>query len=201
MTQEKQNSIRILQNKPVKKNLSASSIFLLGFFIGLIVSAIFFLIFFNSNHTVEMESNTAEILQQNELEKNNHVSSESNHEHSENEDENTDSYKQHVNEKDLKNIFRHENKVQAPKNPSKSPFEQMNESEKKNSLKITSSSTQPPLAKPITKETALESKIKKPITQKIEEKEISAADKKLEDVSPEGSVKVLIDRRAIENKP
>ena len=201
MTQEKQNSIRILQNKPVKKTLSASSIFLLGFFIGLIVSAIFFLIFFNSNHTVEMESNTSEILQQNELEKNNHVSSESNHEHSENEDENADSYKQHVNEKDLKNIFRHENKVQAPKIPSKSPFEQMNESEKKNSLKIASSSTQPPLAKPITKETALESKIKKPITQKIEEKEISAADKKLEDVSPEGSVKVLIDRRAIENKP
>jgi len=199
MTQEKQNSIRILQNKPVKKNLSASSIFLLGFFIGLIVSAIFFLIFFNSNHTVEMESNTSEILQQNELETNNHVSSESSHEH--NEDEISDSYKQHVNEKDLKNIFRHENKVQAPKNPSKSPFEQMNESEKKNSLKITSSSTQPPLAKPITKETALESKIKKPITQKIEEKEISAADKKLEDVSPEGSVKVLIDHRAIENKP
>ena len=199
MTQEKQNSIRILQNKPVKKNLSASSIFLLGFFIGLIVSAIFFLIFFNSNHTVEMESNTSEILQQNELEKNNHVSSESSHEH--NEDEVSDSYKQHVNEKDLKNIFRHENKAQAPKNPSKSPFEQMNESEKKNSLKITSSSTQPPLAKPITKETTLESKIKKPITQKVEEKEISAADKKLEDVSPEGSVKVLIDRRAIENKP
>lgn len=199
MTQEKQNSIRILQNKPVKKTLSASSIFLLGFFIGLIVSAIFFLIFFNSNHTVEMESNTSEILQQNELEKNNHVSSESSHEH--NEEEISDSYKQHVNEKDLKNIFRHENKAQAPKKPSKSPFEQMNESEKKNSLKIASSSTQPPLAKPITKETALESKIKKPITQKIEEKEISAADKKLEDVSPEGSVKVLIDRRAIENKP
>lgn len=199
MTQEKQNSIRILQNKPVKKTLSASSIFLLGFFIGLIVSAIFFLIFFNSNHTVEMESNTSEILQQNELEKNNHVSSESSHEH--NEEEISDSYKQHVNEKDLKNIFRHENKAQAPKNPSKSPFEQMNESEKKNSLKITSSSTQPPLAKPITKEIALESKIKKPITQKIEEKEISAPDKKLEDVSPEGSVKVLIDRRAIENKP
>lgn len=199
MTQEKQNSIRILQNKPVKKTLSASSIFLLGFFIGLIVSAIFFLIFFNSNHTVEMENNTSEILQQNELEKNNHVSSESSHEH--NEEEISDSYKQHVNEKDLKNIFRHENKVQAPKNPSKSPFEQMNEPEKKNSLKIASSSTQPPLAKPITKEIALESKIKKPITQKVEEKEISAADKKLEDVSPEGSVKVLIDRRVLENKP
>lgn len=202
MTQEKQNSIRILQNKPVKKNLSASSIFLLGFFIGLIVSSIFFLIFFNSNHTVEMESNTSEILQQNELEKNNHVSSESNHEHSENEDENADSYKQHVNEKDLKNIFRHENKVQVPKIPSKSPFEQMNESEKKHSLTtVTSASTQPLLAKPITKEIALESKIKKPITQKVEEKEISTADKKLEDVSPAGSVKVSIDRRAIENKP
>ena len=65
MTQEKQNSIRILQNKPVKKNLSASSIFLLGFFIGLIDYANIFLICYNSNLTVEMESNTSEILQQN----------------------------------------------------------------------------------------------------------------------------------------
>lgn len=196
MTQEKQNSIRILQNKPIQKSLNKSSIFLLGFFVGIIFSVVFLLIFFSSNHGFGLENPTSAILHQNELETNNELSSEPN-----DEDEDSNSYKQHINEKDLKDIFKHENKMQMPKNQNKSPFEQISESENKNAPMVTSSLTQPSLAKPITKETALESKIKKPILQKVEEKEISTDDKKLEDVSPAGSVKVSIDRRAIENKP
>ena len=196
MTQEKQNSIRILQNKSTKKNFSKSIVFILGLFIGFIISSILFLILFNTNQFIKMEKNTSETLQQNEFEKLNALPSESNHGHNE-EEEDSSAYKQHVNEKDLKDVFKHGNNKIETKNLNKtSPFEQFNGSEKKNLTVI-----QPPLAKPITKEKATEPKIKKILALKTEEKQINTTSKEIEEVSPIGSVKVSIDRRYIENRP
>lgn len=190
MTQEKQNSIRILQNKSAKKPLSKSIVFLLGLFIGFIVSSIFFLIFFNTNQTIKVEENSSEILHQNESEKVNSFPSEPSHE-----DDDSITYRQHVNEKDLKNLFKHENKNQANHSlNTTSPFEQMDVSEKKNTK------TQPPVIKSIAKEKAIEAKIKT-VPTKAEEKQTTTTSKEIEDVSPIGSVKVSIDRRPIENKP
>lgn len=193
MTQEKQNSIRILQNKPAKKSLSKSIVFLLGVLIGFIVSSILFLIFFNTNKIPQIEENSSEILHQNESEKVNNFPSEPNHE-----DNDSITYRQHVNEKDLKNLFKHENKNLDTNSLNKtSPFEQINGSDKK-PLKP----TQPPVSKPIVKEQQpRDPKIKTIPAAKAEEKQIPTTNKEVEDVSPVGSVKVSIDRRQIENKP
>lgn len=199
MTQEKQNSIRILQNKPTKKNLTKSSVFLLGFFVGLIFSAILFLIFFNSDRVIEIENNTSEVVHQNELEKVDHSSSESNYK--QNEDNDSYAYKQHVNEKDLKNLFKHENKTQEPKTLNKSPFEQITGSENKTLQTASHTQTKPPLTKPITKEANLELKTKKKTVLNTEKKEINITGKVAEEVSPAGSVQVSIDRRELESKP
>ena len=113
MTQEKQTSIRILQSKPAKKTLGKSSVFLLGLIAGMVISAIFFFVFININPTENTSTNTDSVATQEPELRDVHAEETATNHH----DENAGAYKQHINEKDFNQIFKHENKVAAQKNP------------------------------------------------------------------------------------
>ena len=153
MTQEKQTSIRILQSKPTKKTLGKTSVFLLGLLVGMISTAILMLTFFHSNITTETDLITTESTSEKEAENTARSSAEAMH--TTHDDDGSNAYKQHLNEKDLNNLFKHPNKTQEVKNVNKSPFEQIAIPENKKTVIATSVKTIPPLAKTMTKETIL----------------------------------------------
>jgi len=197
MTQEKQTSIRILQSKPAKKTLGKSSVFLLGLIAGMVISAIFFFVFINMNPTESASTNTDSVATQEPELRDVHAEEAATNHH----DENAGAYKQHINEKDFNQIFKHENKVAAQKNPNPnaSPFEQM--------LKPEAKPVPPPAvtrpqaaitAKPVPK-AKVEAKPEAAV--KPTEKEATPKKEEAQEASPEGTVKVTIDRKVIENKP
>lgn len=211
MTQEKQTSIRILQSKPTKKTLGKTSVFLLGLLVGMISTAILMLTFFHSNITTETDLITTESTSEKDAESTARSSAEAMH--TTHDDDGSNAYKQHLNEKDLNNLFKHPNKTQEVKNVNKSPFEQIGTPENKKTVIATSVKTIPPLAKPMTKETIPKVGVKpnedvQPKTEvKVKEetkpviKEILKKKEQVKEASPEASVKVTIDRRAAEIKP
>lgn len=191
MTQEKQTSIRILQSKPTKKTLGKSSIFLLGLLAGVILSAIFFFTFihFNQAETSDVANEEA-VLQESQQ----HEDSPENQTHH---DESAVAYKQqHINEKDIKQLFKHENKQPvAPKNPDASPFEQILKPEGK-----------PAPATPHKPQVQNEKTAVNPTKPKIEQKNNTPPTTNGKDIasnkaesSPEGSVKI-IESKVVENK-
>lgn len=192
MTQEKQTSIRILQSKPVKKTWGKSSIFLLGLLTGIILSAIFFFIFINFNQpeTLTDSVETTSAVQEQDVQA--HTEEATNNQH----DESAGAYKQHINEKDFNQIFKHENKpVPQPVPKSGSPFEQMLKPEVKPAPALAS---KPPVvpAKPVAAATA-----KPKVEAKAAEKEAPAKKEEVQEISPEATVKMTIERKEIENKP
>jgi len=195
MTQEKQTSIRILQSKPVKKTLGKSSFFLIGLFVGIISTALFFFVFFNFDRTQEdMASGSIN------AEDNVHAtSSETPQNH---EDDDAHSYKQqHLNEKDFNNIFKHDRKSVENQNTNKSPFEQILSPEDKKTQPVPHKAPLPPLAKPIEKAGVKKAEEKPKLESKPEVKETPIKKDEVKEISPEGSVKVSINSRETENKP
>lgn len=190
MTQEKQTSIRILPSKPTKKTVGKSTIFLLGLLTGIIFSSIFFLAFININSsknedvTSDETQVTEEIHQHNVPNDDNAVP---------NHDENAVAYKQHINDKDFNKIFKHENKPVEPTKLTGSPFEQIIKPETKPAV---SAPLKPPTQ--IAKPTAGQVKPKIEATPNTIVKPNKPVE---EDISPEGSVKMSIDRKVIEDKP
>lgn len=198
MTQEKQTSIRILQSKPAKKTLGKSSVFLLGLIAGMVISAIFFFVFININPTENNSTNTDSVATQEPELRDVHAEETATNHH----DENAVAYKQHINEKDFNQIFKHENKVAAQKNPNPnaSPFEQMLKPEAKPAVSPPAA-TRPQAAitaKPVPK-AKVEAKAE--TAAKSTEKEAAPKKEEAQEASPEGTVKVTIDRKVIENKP
>ncbi len=187
MTQEKQTSIRILQSKPTKKSLGKPTIFLLGLLTGIIFSSIFFLAFTNINSSKNIDVTSDETQITEEVHQR-HVPNDDNtvSDH----DENAVAYKQHINEKDFNKIFKHENKPNEPKNPSGSPFEQILKPDNK---PVVSTPLKAPV--PIAKPAVSQAKPKVAPTTKAEVKPVE------EEISPEGSVKISIDRKVVEDKP
>ncbi|WP_434278655.1 hypothetical protein [Acinetobacter sp. CE-15] len=192
MTQEKQTSIRILQSKPAKKTLGKSSVFLLGLIAGMVISAIFFFVFININPTENTSTNTDSVATQEPELRDVHAEETATNHH----DENAGAYKQHINEKDFNQIFKHENKVAAQKNPNPnaSPFEQMLKPEAKPAVPPPAAIT----AKPVPK-AKVEAKAE--TAAKPTEKEAAPKKEEAQEASPEGTVKMTIDRKVIENKP
>ena len=198
MTQEKQTSIRILQSKPAKKTLGKSFVFLLGLIAGMVISAIFFFVFINMNPTESASTNTDSVATQEPELRDVHAEEAATNHH----DENAGAYKQHINEKDFNQIFKHENKVAAQKNPNPnaSPFEQMLKPEAKPAVPPPTA-TRPQAAitaKPVPK-AKVEAKAE--TAAKSTEKEAAPKKEEAQEASPEGTVKVTIDRKVIENKP
>ena len=198
MTQEKQTSIRILQSKPAKKTLGKSSVFLLGLIAGMVISAIFFFVFINMNPTESASTNTDSVATQEPELRDVHAEEAATNHH----DENAGAYKQHINEKDFNQIFKHENKVAAQKNPNPnaSPFEQMLKPEAKPAVPPPAA-TRPQAAitaKPVPK-AKVEAKAE--TAAKSTEKEAAPKKEEAQEASPEGTVKMTIDRKVIENKP
>ncbi|MDN5417210.1 MAG: hypothetical protein L0G09_07195 [Acinetobacter sp.] len=198
MTQEKQTSIRILQSKPAKKTLGKSFVFLLGLIAGMVISAIFFFVFINMNPTESASTNTDSVATQEPELRDVHAEEAATNHH----DENTGAYKQHINEKDFNQIFKHENKVAAQKNPNPnaSPFEQMLKPEAKPAVPPPAA-TRPQAAitaKPIPKAKV---EAKPEAAAKPTEKEAAPKKEEAQEASPEGTVKMTIDRKVIENKP
>ena len=198
MTQEKQTSIRILQSKPAKKTLGKSSVFLLGLIAGMVISAIFFFVFININPTENTSTNTDSVATQEPELRDVHAEETATNHH----DENAGAYKQHINEKDFNQIFKHENKVAAQKNPNPnaSPFEQMLKPEAKPAVPPPAA-TRPQAAitaKPVPK---VKVEAKAETAAKPTEKEAAPKKEEAQEASPEGTVKVTIDRKVIENKP
>lgn len=194
MTQEKQTSIRILQSKPAKKTLGKSSVFLLGLIAGMVISAIFFFVFINGNPTENTSTNTDSVAtQEPELRDVDAEEAATNHH-----DENVGAYKQHINEKDFNQIFKHENKVAAQKNPNPnaSPFEQMLKPAVPPPAATRSQATI--TAKPVPKAKV---EAKPEAAAKPTEKEAAPKKEEAQEASPEGTVKMTIDRKVIENKP
>ena len=198
MTQEKKTSISILQSKPAKKTLGKSSVFLLGLIAGMVISAIFFFVFININPTENNSTNTDSVATQEPELRDVHAEETATNHH----DENAGAYKQHINEKDFNQIFKHENKVAAQKNPNPnaSPFEQMLKPEAKPAVSPPAA-TRPQAAitaKPVPK-AKVEAKAE--TAAKSTEKEAAPKKEEAQEASPEGTVKVTIDRKVIENKP
>jgi hypothetical protein len=191
MTQEKQTSIRILQSKPVKKTLGKSSVFLLGLLTGIIISSFFFLVFINLNQA-ETVSDTAEAAASaQEADVQTHTEETATNQH----DESAGVYKQHINDKDFNQIFKHENKpAPQPSSKGNSPFEQMLKPEAKPAPAI---AAKPPVipAKPVV------SAVKPKVEPKASEKEVPAKKEEAQEISPEATVKMTIERKEIENKP
>ena len=188
MTQEKQTSIRILQSKPTKKTLGKSSIFLLGLLTGVIITSIFFLAFISLNPTKNSTTSQDETLtEEKQAEPTPDNASATHH------DENAAVYKQHINEKDFNKIFKHENKPTEQKNPSGSPFEQI--------LKPESKPTTPVLQKPAIITTKPVVNAVKPKVEPPTKPVVKVTKTAEEEISPEGSVKVSIDRKVVENNP
>lgn len=197
MTQEKQTSIRILQSKPAKKTLGKSSVFLLGLIAGMVISAIFFFVFINIKPTENTSTNTDSVATQEPELRDVHAEETTTNHH----DENVGAYKQHINEKDFNQIFKHENKVATQKNPipNASPFEQMLKPEAKPVPQSAATRPQAAItAKPIPK-AKVEAKAE--ASAKPTEKEAVPKKEEVQEASPEGTVKVTIDRKVIENKP
>ncbi|ENU57587.1 putative exported protein [Acinetobacter guillouiae MSP4-18] len=198
MTQEKQTSIRILQSKPAKKTLGKSFVFLLGLIAGMVISAIFFFVFINMNPTESASTNTDSVATQEPELRDVHAEEAATNHH----DENAGAYKQHINEKDFNQIFKHENKVAAQKNPNPnaSPFEQMLKPEAKPAVPPPAA-TRPQAA--ITAKPVPKAKVeaKPEVAAKPTEKEAAPKKEEAQEASPEGTVKMTIDRKVIENKP
>lgn len=192
MTQEKQTSIRILQSKPVKKTLGKSSVFLLGLLTGIIISAIFFFVFINLNQAEPSSDSTEAVTSAQETDVQPHSEETVATQH----DESAGVYKQHMNEKDFNQIFKHENKpAPQPSAKGSSPFEQMLKPEVKPAPALAS---KPPVvpAKPVAAATA-----KPKVEPKVAEKEAPAKKEEAQEISPEATVKMTIERKEIENKP
>ncbi|WP_353167544.1 hypothetical protein [Acinetobacter sp.] len=191
MTQEKQTSIRILQSKPVKKTLGKSSVFLLGLLTGIIVSAIFFFIFINLNQSETVTDTTEAAATAQEADIPTHTEEAATNPH----DESAGVYKQHINDKDFNQIFKHENKpAPQPSTKGSSPFEQMLKPEAKPASAIASKPPAVP-AKPVVPA------VKPKVEPKAAEKEHPAKKEEAPEISPEATVKMTIERKETENKP
>ncbi len=181
MTQEKQTSIRILQSKPQKKSLGKTALFLLGLLTGITITSIFFLI-------INLIGNTKPSLEDAQIEEK-QLHERPNKDNMIQHDENTVAYNQHINEKDFNKIFKHENKPTPVKSQNISPFEQI--------LKPESKPIPNTINKPLPKKTNTnQSKAETMVSTNIK---ISPSDQ--EEISPEGSVKMSIERKTTEDKP
>lgn len=204
MTQEKQNSLRILQSKPAKKTLGKASIFLFGLILGLLCSAIFFWTFFNPNTITNANNENERIVETNtihEPEKIAPVAVDTTHEHHTDVDDNN-TYKQHLNDKDLKRLFQHNAKTEQVQALEKNPFDQIGgqATTEKPVMTTTPKSPIPLLAKPKPPTPVKpENSTKKTVTKP----EVEASVKKPEEVKevPVEPVKISITSRDIESNP